>query len=172
MFRTKALKQQRVEGNRKSIDLHVLCVDDDAAARESVRRCLTRRGFQVTLADCGHQAIELSTQHNFDAVILDIVMPDMDGIDVLAALRRLQPSLPIIMLTGLPAISHAYGIGCNQIFFSCVEHGCDGFLEKPFSTNDLVKILLAAIVERRTKTSCLQDRESPATQQTPERGTT
>lgn len=78
----------------------VLLVDDDPLARQFYQDLLTEHGFQVTLAVDGEEALALAAQVSFDVVVLDIVMPGMSGLEVLARLREAEPDRPVLMLTG------------------------------------------------------------------------
>jgi sigma-B regulation protein RsbU (phosphoserine phosphatase) len=81
----------------------ILVVDDDEANRESLRRRLERRGYTVAVAVDGKQALEQTAARPFDLIILDVMMPGMSGLEVLATLRKTHPAtqLPIIMATAL-----------------------------------------------------------------------
>jgi two-component system, OmpR family, response regulator len=80
--------------------IKVLLVDDEVEFTASMRRVLARRGFEVDVADGGLAALPMMTQKRFDVVVLDIKMPGMDGIRVLAEIKRRYPSTQVIMLTG------------------------------------------------------------------------
>ncbi len=91
----------------------VLIVDDDFTIRLLMREALEQAGFLVTEADCGPAALTSFTQHQPEIVLLDVVMPDVDGFTTCAALRKLPSGarVPIIMATGLDdldSINRAY----------------------------------------------------------------
>jgi len=79
----------------------ILIVDDILANRRILARRFERHGFQITEADCGVRALELIDQHSFDLVLLDVMMPDIDGLEVLKRIRQRHSSvsLPVIMVT-------------------------------------------------------------------------
>ena len=81
----------------------ILLAEDDPAVREFVRRALTHSGHDVTAVDDGLGAIEALSQHRFDLLITDIVMPGMDGIALALKVAKDHPSLPILMMTGYAA---------------------------------------------------------------------
>src|SRR5207244_4577964 len=85
--------------------MRVLVVDDERALREALRRALTLAGYEVPLAEDGGEAIELVAQSVPDALVLDIGMPGMDGLEVCKRLRLLGNRLPILMLTAREAVS-------------------------------------------------------------------
>ncbi|EGL81459.1 response regulator receiver protein, partial [Caldalkalibacillus thermarum TA2.A1] len=77
---------------------HILIVDDEWNMRNLLRIHLTKAGFQVSEAKNGQEALELLEQQNVDLIILDLMMPDMDGLDVCAKIRQTKQT-PILMLT-------------------------------------------------------------------------
>jgi CheY-like chemotaxis protein len=87
-----------------SIPPAILCIDDEEPALVVRRRLLEKAGYRVFTALTGKEGIELFRYQPFDLVILDYWMADMDGLDVAAELKRLEPKTPIIMLSGYTAI--------------------------------------------------------------------
>ena len=115
---------------------HLLIVDDIEANRDLLSRCLEDRGYCVTLAENGKQALELLAQREFDLVLLDIELPEMSGLKVLELLRRTRApiELPVIMVT-------AYGGDGGEFAFDCLAgsmHGaCSGnVVEFSWNGND------------------------------------
>ena len=97
----------------------ILIVDDIAANRDILRRRFARHGFEVAEADGGNRAIQLTQQQTFDLVLLDVTMPDIDGIEVLKRIRAYQPtaSLPVIMVTAKSegeGVAEAFSAGAND----------------------------------------------------------
>ena len=97
----------------------LLLVDDNEMNRDALSRRLRQRGFQVTLASDGREALALSGTTAFDLVLLDVEMPGLSGLDVLAELRRTRSAteLPVIMVTARSEgadIVEAFGIGAND----------------------------------------------------------
>ena len=80
--------------------VHVLVVDDEKMIRSLLKMSLQRMGYEVTTADDGAEALELFQSNTFDLVLLDILMPNVDGFTVCSELRRVS-DVPIIMLTAL-----------------------------------------------------------------------
>lgn len=98
---------------------HILVVDDESYNRDLLHRCLSRQGYEVTVADGGQQALELIGSTRFDLVLLDVMMPTIDGIQVLASIRRSfsMTELPVIMVTALDDskdIAEALNLGAND----------------------------------------------------------
>ena len=119
----------------------VLVVDDDAANREVLSRRLTRQGHGVMTASSGSDALERVRQAAFDLVLLDIMMPDMDGYEVLRHLKaddRLQ-HIPVIMISALSEV---------QSVVRCIEAGAEDYLTKPFNPT-LLKARVGASLGRK-----------------------
>lgn len=85
--------------------MKILVVDDDEAVRESLRRSLTFNGYSVVLAENGEQALNIINQQQLDGMILDVMMPQIDGLQVCRELRNRGDDMPILMLTARDAIS-------------------------------------------------------------------
>ena len=78
----------------------ILVIDDELGIRDLLDTLLTRKGFGVVLADSGQKGLEVFRRVRPDAVVLDLKMPGMDGLTVLQEIRRLNPTQPVIILTG------------------------------------------------------------------------
>ncbi|WP_456325873.1 response regulator [Desulfonauticus submarinus] len=78
----------------------ILIIDDEIAFVDVLKKRLEKRKFQVDVAYSGQEGIQLLRKKDFDLVLLDLKMEDMDGLDVLNILRRMIPNLPVILLTG------------------------------------------------------------------------
>ena len=83
----------------KRIASHLLVVDDDNRIRDLVKRYLTSAGYHVSAADGGESARKLLSQLVFDLIILDVMMPGMDGFELLRTIRLTDKTTPVIMLT-------------------------------------------------------------------------
>ncbi|MEU7869542.1 response regulator transcription factor [Dactylosporangium sp. NPDC049140] len=108
---------------------HVLVVDDDPTVSDVVRRYLERAEFGVRLARDGQAALDEYRHERPDLVVLDLMLPGIDGLEVCRRLRTQDPGLPIIMLTALGEESDRV-IG--------LEVGADDYVTKPFSPRELV----------------------------------
>jgi CheY-like chemotaxis protein len=106
--------------------LHILLTEDNAVNQMLARRLLEKRGYQVTVAGTGREALAAIEQRQFDLVLMDIQMPEMDGLEATAAIRRKEQKtgahLPIIALT-----AHALKSDQEQ----CYAAGMDGHVSKP-----------------------------------------
>jgi two-component system response regulator MprA len=118
--------------------MKLLVVDDDRAVREALRRVLTLAGYEVQTADGGEAAIEAVVQSVPDAVVLDVGMPDVDGLEVCRRLRMLGNRVPILMLTARVEIEDRV---------AGLDAGADDYLIKPFD-NDELKARLRALLRR------------------------
>ncbi|MEL6189182.1 MAG: sigma-54 dependent transcriptional regulator, partial [Myxococcota bacterium] len=123
-----------------TINPRVLVVDDDDSARNFVARALTRQGFQTSASEGGRQAISLLATESFDAIVCDLLMPEVDGLDVLRHCGSLSPRPPFIMLTAHGNV----GVAVDAMKLGAVD-----FLEKPVSPTEIDAALRHAI--SRTK---------------------
>lgn len=128
----------------------ILIVDDDAAVRYSLERLLARDGYQVTALDSGEAALERIAVQDFDLALIDLKLKGIDGMQVLAALRRQQPATPVIVLTGHATLETAV---------EALRHGAHDYLFKPCATIDLRESVRAGLLKRQ---QALQQRETPA----------
>jgi DNA-binding response OmpR family regulator len=118
----------------------VLVVDDDLTVRDVVRRYLELAGHQVSLADNGEDALRLIAEHEPDLVVLDLMLPGMDGLEVCRRLRQ-NSAVPVVMLTAL---------GEEENRIAGLQLGADDYVTKPFSPRELA--LRVASVLRRART--------------------
>lgn len=126
----------------------LLVVDDDATNRDVLSRRLKRHGHGVETASSGGEALRLLSEAAFDVVLLDIMMPDMDGYEVLRRIKadeRLQ-HIPVIMISALNEV---------RSVVRCIEAGADDYLAKPFNPT-LLKARIGACLEKKRG----RDRES------------
>ena len=84
--------------------MRILVVDDEPAVREAVERALQLEGYEVTTAADGHEALQASDEQPADAVVLDVLMPRLDGIQVCRRLREKGDRTPVLMLTARDAV--------------------------------------------------------------------
>ncbi len=112
--------------------MKILVVDDERAVRESLRRALELEGYEIELAEDGRQALERLAGENGnepDAVILDVLMPGMDGLEVCRTLRSRGSRLPILMLTARTQVEDRV---------EGLDAGADDYLTKPFALEELL----------------------------------
>lgn len=117
-------------------ELRVLLVDDEVDFIDALRERLELRGLQVETVHCGKDALELAGSQVFDAVVLDMAMPDMNGIETLERLLDANPDHQIILLTGNATLEQAA---------AAIRLGALDLMEKPADLDSLIsKIELAA----------------------------
>lgn len=119
----------------------VLVVDDDAGIRRLVEKVLSPHTSRVDCSFSGHQALALVAARRYDAILSDISMPGMSGLDFLRAVRERDPDVPVVLMTGSPDLSTA---------IAAIEHGAFRYLLKPVSPTELV-----AVVERASRLHAL-----------------
>jgi len=118
--------------------MRLLVVDDDRGLRDVLRRALTLSGYEVRVADSGSEALAEVASGVPDAVVLDIGLPDIDGLDVCRLLRREGNRVPVLMLTARDAVSDR---------IDGLDAGADDYLVKPFDVDEL-RARLRALLRR------------------------
>ncbi len=116
--------------------MRILVVDDDRAVRESLRRSLTFNGYSVELAQDGVEALERISSDRPDAVVLDDMMPRLDGRGVCRQLRSSGDDLPVLMLTARDSIDERV---------AGLDAGADDYLPKPFALEELLARMRALL---------------------------
>lgn len=137
--------------------LRVLLAEDTPANCHVVRAILEKRGHEVTVAADGRQAVEAVRQHPFDLVLMDVQMPEMDGLEAAAAIRALEhrtgsPPLPIIAMT-----AHAMKGDRHR----CLAAGMNAYLAKPIDAHKLIE-LVESLAQRPERSASEQSEDSPA----------
>jgi two-component system OmpR family response regulator len=107
----------------------ILIVDDEPRIRSFVGRALTAAGYSTEFADSGAAGLRLAARERYDLIILDLLMPDLDGRQVLAQLLAARPEQPVIVLSCLSDVPAKV---------DCLEHGAQDYLTKPFSLAELL----------------------------------
>jgi DNA-binding NtrC family response regulator len=116
----------------------ILIADDDPSAREGLRRLLATWGYEVETASNGRAALDKTSVVHPEAVITDLRMPIMDGLQLLGALRHAEPSLPVIVITG-----HSDTLSVQR----AAEQGAYAYLRKPVDTVKLKSVLVSALAK-------------------------
>jgi two-component system KDP operon response regulator KdpE len=128
--------EQTSPGPEAGIKGKLLIVDDEAAIRWALQKTLQRMNFEIIEAETGEQAIALVRTVRFDAVLLDIGMPGMNGIETCRRIRKLMPLLGIVMLTVRNA---------EEDKIQALDAGADDYITKPFHIGELAARLRAAV---------------------------
>ncbi|WP_216209845.1 response regulator transcription factor [Amycolatopsis aidingensis] len=131
--------------------MRILVVDDDRAVRESLRRSLEFNGYQVELASDGAQALDAIVANRPDAMVLDVMMPRLDGLEVARRLRSTGDDLPILVLTARDTVSDRV---------SGLDAGADDYLPKPFALEELLARLRALLRRASAENQADQDAET------------
>ncbi|HVY25700.1 MAG TPA: EAL domain-containing protein [Polyangiaceae bacterium] len=117
----------------------VLLIDDDPAVCRDYARVLRRLNLGIETATSGHAALDRLVPGNFDAALVDIAMPGLDGIGVLRAIRDRDPDLPVVLMTGDPSLSTA---------LKAIEYGAAHYLLKPVDSDTLAEAVWRAVDQR------------------------
>ncbi|HKN96943.1 MAG TPA: response regulator transcription factor [Pseudonocardiaceae bacterium] len=133
--------------------MRILVVDDDRAVRESLRRSLQFNGYQVDLASDGQQALDAVVAQRPDAMVLDVMMPRLDGLEVCRRLRGTGDDLPILVLTARDAVSDRV---------AGLDAGADDYLPKPFALEELLARLRALLRRAAAESDSLASGAPPA----------
>jgi DNA-binding response OmpR family regulator len=109
-------------------DQRLLVVDDEEAICEGCRRIFTRQGFEVEKTSDAQLGLQMARENDFAAILLDIKMPNMTGIEFLEQLRDKRPNVPVILMTGYPSVPNA---------ISAIRLGAAGYVTKPFTPEEI-----------------------------------
>ncbi|MED1286893.1 response regulator transcription factor [Bacillus mycoides] len=127
---------------------HILLVEDDISIQEMVETYLVKEGFQVTIASDGEEGVNAFLKGSFDLIILDIMMPKLDGLEVVRIIRE-KSAVPILMMSAKDTdVDKAVGLGL----------GADDYICKPFSMIELAARVKAGI-RRSTKYSAVESKD-------------
>jgi len=120
--------------------MRVLLVEDDSATAKSIEQMLKSEAFVVDTTDLGEDGLEIGKLYDYDIIVLDLMLPDIDGYEVMRRLRSARVKTPILILSGLSEIDNKIkGLG----------FGADDYLVKPFHKNELIARIHAIV--RRSK---------------------
>jgi len=121
-------------------DCKILLVDDEKTMVKYLSRRLINRGFDVSVAYSGMSALEEVKKADFDLVLLDVLMPEMDGIETLKEIKKIKPTTEVILLTGHASV---------EAGIEGMKSGAFNYIMKPFDPNELVKEINLACEQRR-----------------------
>lgn len=120
----------------------VLVIDDEEVMRDVLQTLLQRAGYAVQTANGGAEGLALARRHPFDAVIVDVMMPDIDGLQVLEALRQEDDALPVLVITAYASMDTAV---------RAMQRGAFDYITKPFKHEEVLTVLGNAIEQRRLR---------------------
>ena len=134
----KSLKRAEVP-NAKA---RILAVDDEAVVLDSFRRILVLEGFSVDTVEHGPEALGLVQRNNYDFVFTDLKMPDMDGVEVVKAVKHLRPDVDVVVVTGYGTIETAV---------QTLQYGACEYVQKPFTANELADFARKLLIKREDR---------------------
>jgi len=112
--------------------VRILIVDDDKTIRKSITTVLEEKGYLVDTAENGRAAIRKSEKEVYNLALIDIRLPDMDGVQLLTALKETTPKMVKIIITGYPSLQNAV---------EAVNKGADGYIVKPIKMGELLAMI-------------------------------
>lgn len=120
--------------------VRILVADDDFGPRRLLQQALPKAGYSVEVAEGGQAAVALGNAQSFDLAMLDVMMPDLDGIDVLRALKAVQPELIVIMMSAFGSIDTAV---------EAMKEGAYDYIRKPFNLDEIALTIQRALERRQ-----------------------
>lgn len=133
-----------------------LVIDDDASTLEMMKFHLTDRNFNVSVAEQGSKALEAVTEKDFDVIVTDLNLPDINGIDMVRKLKAISPDTEIIMVTGF---------GSTEMAISATKAGAFYYLEKPINLEEL-DLLIDKAIERKQQATEIKELRGRLTSRT------
>ena len=134
----KSLKRVEVPHPRARI----LAVDDEAVVLDSFRRILVLEGFSVDTVEHGPEALGLVQRRDYDFVFTDLKMPDMDGVEVVKAVKHLRPDVDVVVITGYGSIETAV---------ETLQQGACEYVQKPFTADELSEFTKKLLIKRQAR---------------------
>ncbi|MDX9759543.1 MAG: sigma-54 dependent transcriptional regulator [Bacteroidota bacterium] len=141
-----------MEGLEKYRGMKLLIVDDEEDICILLKRLFERQGLTVMMAMEGDTALELFRRDPPDAVVLDVLMPGMDGREVMLRMRRINPEIPVMFMTALAGVPGAV---------DAMKSGAFDYLAKPFETKEMVEMISRALEERLMRRKYQEPRMEP-----------
>ena len=125
----------------------ILAVDDEAVVLDSFRRILVLEGYSIDTVESGPEALSLVRRNDYDFVFTDLKMPDMDGVEVVKAVKHLRPDVDMVVITGYGTIETAV---------ETMQHGASEYVQKPFSADELAEFVNKLLVKRQARLAALR----------------
>jgi DNA-binding NtrC family response regulator len=120
----------------------ILVVDDDRVVLSSCRRILDAEGYETILTSSVKEALQILEEKNFDLLLVDVIMPEYDGMYLIGSVRDKLPRLPILVMSGYPT---------PETISSGLQMGATRFIAKPFTPDELIKAVEKALARREEK---------------------
>jgi CheY-like chemotaxis protein len=125
----------------------ILVIDDDDLVRTAVRQMLETKGFDVVIASDGHHALRILADKRFDAILVDIFMPGMDGLETIRAFRQRSPDIAIVAMSGTKFYEGT--ASAPDFLLMATKLGANAGLRKPFRSRDLIETIEACLGNSR-----------------------
>ena len=116
--------------------MKVLVVDDNSIVLDSCRRVLEAEGFEVRLASSVNKALEAMNDDGFDLLLIDVKMPERNGMDLMGEVKQTWPDIPVIVMSGYPT---------TETICDAARMGAANFIPKPFTPDELIDALRQVI---------------------------
>ena len=129
----------------------VLIIDDEEEIRESIELLLTSEGFSTATADSGEEGLKKIEENLYDLVLLDLMLPGKSGMEVQREIKRIDPTLPIVIITAIGAVETAV---------AAIKEGSFDYVTKPWNNEKLIVIVTNAIKQRQLASENLQLRRA------------
>ena len=140
MARASVSPEKDANGSPTTRKGSILVIDDEEIMREILETLLSREGYDVRLASHAAEGLELARSVPFDAVIVDVMMPGMDGITALDEIKKLDEDLPVLMITAFASVENA---------IAAMKRGAFDYITKPFKNDEVLVVLRNALAQRR-----------------------
>ncbi|MHC5009713.1 MAG: sigma-54-dependent transcriptional regulator [Planctomycetota bacterium] len=118
----------------------ILVIDDEESLRHALGKGLTRAGYSATEAATGREGVDQFAAGGFDAVLTDLRLPDLGGLDLVAIFTEMDADVPVVVMTGYGSVDTA---------LEAMRRGAKDYVQKPFSVEDVIRVLERAIHEQR-----------------------
>jgi len=118
----------------------ILVIDDDKSIRETLKAVLEEKGYIVDTAENGESAIEKSKTKFYNLALIDIRLPDIDGVKLMTAIKETVPKMVKIIITGYPSLQNA---------IEAVNRGADGYVVKPFNMDSVLNTIREHLQKQR-----------------------
>jgi CheY-like chemotaxis protein len=129
----------------------ILVIDDDDLVRTAVQQMLENKGFDVVVAAQGQHALRILDDGHFDAIVVDIFMPDMDGLETIRAFRERSPEIAIVAMSGTKFYEGT--ASAPDFLLMATKLGANASLRKPFRSRDLVATIESCLASRTASDS-------------------
>jgi DNA-binding NtrC family response regulator len=127
----------------------IIIVDDDEGIRETLAAILQEEGYQIDTAESGKEAIEKTNAKFYNLALIDIRLPDIEGIDLLKEIKETVPKIRKIIITGYPTLQNA---------IEAVNSGADAYVLKPFDMEKVLKIIKVELEKQRDEKKYSQEK--------------